>query len=109
MKTNYPSIPELEKRLLPITEFRRNAGEILRRLPDMGEIILMKSGIPIATLSDFHSYSYAGDVKYPERAALIRKTAGGFVAKRSLSMGEINRLMEKKDGRLIRRRTLTVK
>jgi len=48
MKYNY--LDELTKKLIPITELRRNAGSILNKLPVAGSFVLTKSGKPIAEL-----------------------------------------------------------
>ncbi len=41
---------EITKRLIPITEFRRNAGEILREIETIGTVIITKGGKPIVEL-----------------------------------------------------------
>lgn len=53
-------IDELTKRLLPITELRRNAGAILNRLPEVGSFILTKDGKPVAKISSFKKESKRG-------------------------------------------------
>lgn len=47
---NKTDIKEITKRLLPITELRRNAGAILDKLPEVGSFILTKSGKPVAEI-----------------------------------------------------------
>ena len=41
---------EITKRLIPITEFRRNAGKILKDIESIGTVILTKGGKPVIEL-----------------------------------------------------------
>ena len=55
-------------KIIPVTELRRNFGEITRSLPSIDEIILTKGGEPFAILKA------APEIKRKE----LRKSAGAF-------------------------------
>lgn len=50
MRKDNINVEEFTKKLLPITELRRNAGAILSELVETGSFILTKNGNPIAEL-----------------------------------------------------------
>ena len=68
-------IEELTKRLLPVTYFRRNAGEIIEKLEKVGTIILTKDGKPVAKLT---SLKKKKDFDVDENLKKLKKIAGGY-------------------------------
>ncbi len=68
-------IEELTKRLLPLTYFRRNAGEILEKLEKIGTIILTKDGKPVAKLTSLYEKN---ELSKKEKIIKLKKLAGGF-------------------------------
>ena len=48
-----PSIPitDIANQMVPLTYFRRNAGDVLNKLADLGQLIIIKDGKPVATLT----------------------------------------------------------
>lgn len=95
MQTNIDdNIDKFTKRLLPLTVLRRNAGEVLRKLPSVGTYILTKDGKPVAKLTAISETKerlkdeIKGDIKK------IRKLAGGLSLGK-LSPEELNRIIDK--------------
>lgn len=68
-------IDELTKRLLPLTYFRRNAGEIIGKLETLGTIILTKGGKPVAKLTPLKEKEESDE---KENLLKVKKFAGGF-------------------------------
>lgn len=58
----------LHKRIIPITELRRNFGEIAENLAKLDSLILTRGGKPFAILKALPE----------EKAKLLRKTAGSW-------------------------------
>lgn len=86
------NIDELTKRLLPLTYFRRKAGEVLSRLPQVGSFILTKDGKPVAKLS-----MLSKEVKKEtpeERQAKLKPLIGGFKLGIKLTPKQINKLLD---------------
>ncbi len=48
-------INEFNNRIVPLTYFRRNAGEVFDKLSSLGQLIIIKDGQPIARLSSIPS------------------------------------------------------
>ena len=68
-------IDELTKRLLPLTYFRRNAGEVIENLQTTGTIILTKDGKPVAKLTSVIQESKSDE---EENLKKIKRFAGGY-------------------------------
>ena len=51
MNTSLGTITDIANQMIPLTYFRRNAGDVLDKLADLGQLILMKDGKPVATLT----------------------------------------------------------
>lgn len=88
------NIDDLAKRLIPLTYLRRNAGEVLAKLQEMGELVVTRDGKPIARLSSFketatHKRNIEADL---ER---LRHFAGGLHLGIRLSPKQLNKLIEK--------------
>jgi len=71
------NIEELTKHLIPLTYFRRNAGEILAKLEKMGTFILTKDGKPIAKLSTLRNETSKEENQQNEFEK-VKKVVGGF-------------------------------
>ena len=73
------SLEEFTKRLLPLTYFRRNAGEVIEKLEKVGTIILTKDGKPVAKLSPLtEKIKKTQDKNIEENLKKVRKFAGGY-------------------------------
>ena len=45
------NISDIASQMIPLTYFRRNAGDVLEKLADLGQLIIIKDGKPVATLT----------------------------------------------------------
>ncbi len=68
-------IEELSKKLLPLTYFRRNAGEVIEKLKTTGTIILTKDGKPVAKLTPLEKEAESDE---EENLKKIKRFAGGY-------------------------------
>lgn len=72
-------IEELTKRLLPLTYFRRNAGEVIKNLEKIGSLILTKDGRPVAKLTSLKEKAEKEqDEDIEENLKKLKKFAGGY-------------------------------
>ena len=96
---NESHLDQISERLVPLTYFRRNAGEILEKLPKVGSFILTKAGIPVAKLSILKKTI---PQKYTEdKIKKLKSLAGGFKWKKSPSPLQIKRLLNKRHEKLL--------
>ena len=73
-------INELTERLLPLTYFRRNAGQVIKKLDKVGSVILTKDGKPIAELISLKKQGKKEekDKAVEENLKKLYKFAGGY-------------------------------
>lgn len=90
---NLSDLNEFTQRLLPLTVFRRNAGEVLARLPEVGTFILTKDGRPIARLSTLEEKTKIETTK--EKLARLKPLIGGFRLGIGLTPKQLNKLIDK--------------
>lgn len=50
-------INEFNNRIVPLTYFRRNAGEVFGRLSQIKQLLITKDGVPLAIISDLSAPS----------------------------------------------------
>lgn len=89
---NLQTIEDFSKRLLPLTYFRRNAGEVMARLPKVGTFILTKDGKPVARLSILKEETKEGDIE--KNIAKLKSLVGGFKLGKGMSPAKINKLLD---------------
>lgn len=92
-KLSFSDIDDITQRLLPLTVFRRNAGEVLARLPKVGTFILTKDGRPIARLSTLEERTKIETTK--ERLVKLKPLIGGFRLGIGLTPKQLNKLIDK--------------
>ncbi len=87
-------IDDLTERLIPLTFFRRNAGEVLAKLQEMGELVVTRDGKPIARLSSIQDTTRQ---KKNIEADLekLKRFAGGLHLGIKMSPKQLNKLIEK--------------
>lgn len=70
-------INEFNNRIVPLTYFRRNAGEVFERLSKSKQLIITKDGKPLAIISDLSTT--------PNSKQGIQSTAGVWKDRTDLS------------------------
>lgn len=78
MKTAQMNISDIANQMIPLTYFRRNAGEVLEKLTDLGQLIIIKDGKPVATLTSVSPtiQSSINWSKFLEKVRLSRSFVG---------------------------------
>lgn len=51
MNISSVSVADIANQMVPLTYFRRNAGDVLAKLANAGQLIIIKDGKPVATLT----------------------------------------------------------
>lgn len=69
-------LDQFTKQLLPITFLRRKAGLVLKKLENVGTLILTKDGKPVAKIIAIDKKPH--DMTKQERLEAVKKAAGGF-------------------------------
>ncbi|MEK7504248.1 MAG: hypothetical protein AAB550_02000 [Patescibacteria group bacterium] len=52
---NNLNIADVANQMIPLTYFRRNAGVVFDKLSTIGQFIILRDGLPIATLNSISS------------------------------------------------------
>lgn len=87
-------ISDFTAKLIPLTYFRRRAGEVLEKLPEAGNFILTKDGNPIAKLSVLAENKVKTEDQITADIRKIRRIAGGLHLGK-IAPSQINRIIEK--------------
>lgn len=74
-------IANVANQMIPLTYFRRNAGEVFEKLSFLGQLIILKDGQPIATLNSLpQSFDWQGFRQKVERARSFTGKRGNLSA-----------------------------
>lgn len=90
---NVFSLDDFTSRLMPLTYFRRNAGEVMARLSVEGTIFITKGGKPIAKLSVVKVNTSFGVEKKIKK---LKKLSGGFHLGKDLTPDKMNKLLDRR-------------
>lgn len=85
---------EITKRLLPLTLFRRRAGDVLANLSKVKVYIITKDGKPVAKLTTIDEPTL--EETGPQRLAKVKSLSGGFRLGKGMSPPQINKLLDKR-------------
>ncbi len=72
------NLDDITKRLVPLTYFRRKAGEAFDKLPQLGMLIITKNGKPVAKLSKISNTETNTQPKPAQDLEKVNKVIGGF-------------------------------
>ncbi len=93
MNTSNVNIEDIMQKILPLTVFRRKAGEVLKKLPQVGTFLITKDGKPVAKLCALDtSESYITSQQKVQKA---KSLIGGFDLGIRQSPEKLNKLIDK--------------
>jgi len=91
---NTTQLADFTQRLVPLTYFRRNAGEVLDKLSRYGNFVLTKDGQPVAKLSFFTNKAVSSRRQIEADLKKVKKLAGGFRLGGDLTPEKINQILD---------------
>lgn len=84
---------EITKRLLPLTLFRRRAGEVLAKLSEVKIYVITKDGKPVAKLTAIDEP--LSEETRAQRLTKLKSLSGGFRLGKGRSPSQINKLLDR--------------
>lgn len=88
------NVNEITKRLLPLTLFRRRAGDVLKNLSQVKMYVITKDGKPVAKLTALDE-PVSEETKH-QRLAKLKSLSGGFRLGKGMSPSQIDKLLDKR-------------